>query len=285
MSDQPGKHENTQAPADYGRAYRVDGKVALVSGAARGLGAETARALASAGASVMLTDVLESAGEATAEAIRAAGGRAAFMRLDTTQEADWEAAVAATLAKFAGLDIVVNNAGIERLQFISETTVEEFRQVMDVNVTGVFLGCKHAVRAMRPGGAAGRGGAIVNLSSVAGLAGVTGLGAYCASKGAVRLLTKAVAVECGQLGLGIRCNSVHPGLVATSMGKDLLQHFVDLKLVPDAAAASAAFAAAHPIGRMGEPQDVAAAVLYLASGAAKWVTGAEFAIDGGYTAI
>ena len=256
-----------------------------MSGAARGLGAETARALASAGASVMLTDVLESAGEATAEAIRAAGGRAAFMRLDTTQEADWEAAVAATLAKFAGLDIVVNNAGIERLQFISETTVEEFRQVMDVNVTGVFLGCKHAVRAMRPGGAAGRGGAIVNLSSVAGLAGVTGLGAYCASKGAVRLLTKAVAVECGQLGLGIRCNSVHPGLVATSMGKDLLQHFVDLKLVPDAAAASAAFAAAHPIGRMGEPQDVAAAVLYLASGAAKWVTGAEFAIDGGYTAI
>ncbi|WP_309626655.1 glucose 1-dehydrogenase [Methylibium sp.] len=271
--------------ADYGKAYRVDGKVALISGAARGLGAEMARALASAGARVMVTDVLESAGRATAAEICAAGGKAEFMRLDTTQEAQWEAAVAATIASFGGLHIVINNAGIERLQFITETTVEEFRLVMDVNVTGVFLGCKHAVRAMRPGGPAGQGGSIINLSSVAGLAGVTGLGSYCASKGAVRLLTKSVAVECGQLKLGIRCNSIHPGLVGTNMGRDLLQHFVDLQLVPDAAAATAAFEGAHPIGRMGSPDDIASAALYLASDAAKWVTGAEFVIDGGYTAI
>ena len=108
---------------------------------------------------------------------------------------------------------------------------------------------------------------------------------YCASKGAVRLLTKSVAVECGQLKLGIRCNSIHPGLVGTNMGRDLLQHFVDLQLVPDAAAATAAFEGAHPIGRMGSPDDIASAALYLASDAAKWVTGAEFVIDGGYTAI
>jgi len=138
---------------------------------------------------------------------------------------------------------------------------------------------------MRPGGAAGKGGSIVNLSSVAGLAGVTALGTYCASKGAVRLLTKSVAVECGQMKLGVRCNSIHPGLVWTAMGRDLLQHFVDLKLMPDTAAAQAAFEAAIPIGRLGEPSDVAAATLYLASDAAKWVTGAEFTVDGGYTAI
>jgi len=278
-------HPSAQAAVDYGRIFRVDGKVALISGSARGLGAEMARALAGAGARVMVSDVLESVGQETAAAIRAAGGRAEFVRLDTTQEPQWEAAVAATIERLGGLDILVNNAGIERLQFITETTVEEFRQVMDINVTGVFLGCKHAVRAMRPGGAAGKGGSIVNLSSVAGLAGVTALGTYCASKGAVRLLTKSVAVECGQMKLGVRCNSIHPGLVWTAMGRDLLQHFVDLKLMPDTAAAQAAFEAAIPIGRLGEPSDVAAATLYLASDAAKWVTGAEFTVDGGYTAI
>lgn len=275
----------SSTPADYGKACRVDGKVALISGAARGLGAEMARALAGAGARVMVTDVLESAGRETVAEIRASGGQAEFMRLDTTQESQWAAAVAATVERLGGLHILVNNAGIERLQFITETSVEEFRQVLDVNVTGVFLGCKHAIRAMQPGGAAGQGGSIINLSSVAGLTGVTGLGSYCASKGAVRLLTKAVAVECGQLKLGIRCNSIHPGLVWTNMGRDLLQHFVDLKLMPDADAAKAAFEASIPIGRLGAPDDVAAAALYLASDAAKWVTGAEFVIDGGYTAI
>ncbi len=273
------------APFDYARASRVDGKVALITGAARGLGAEMARALAAAGARVVVSDVLEPAGRETVAEIAAAGGEADFLRLDTTQEAQWEAAVAATIARFGGLDVLVNNAGIERLQFITETTVEDFRQVMDVNVTGVFLGCKHAVRAMRPGGPAGRGGSIVNLSSVAGLVGCIGLNSYCASKGAVRLLTKSVAVECGQLKLGVRCNSVHPGLVWTAMGRDLLQHFVDLKLAPDTAAAQKAFEAAIPAGHLGAPSDIAAAVVYLASDAARWVTGAEFTIDGGYTAV
>jgi 3alpha(or 20beta)-hydroxysteroid dehydrogenase len=272
-------------PFDYLKAARVDGKVALVTGAARGLGAEMAKALAAGGARVMVTDVLEAAGRETVAEIVAAGGHADFLRLDTTQEAQWEATIAATVARLGGLDVLVNNAGIERLQFITETTVEEFRQVMDVNVTGVFLGCKHAVRTMRPGGAAGSGGSIVNLSSVAGLVGCIGLNSYCASKGAVRMLTKSVAVECGQLKLGIRCNSVHPGVVWTAMGRDLLQHFVDLKIVPDVDAAQKAFEAAIPAGHLGAPSDIASAVLYLASDAARWVTGAELAIDGGYTAV
>lgn len=278
-------HPSAQSPVDYGKIFRVDGKVALISGGARGLGAEMARALCSAGARVMISDVLESVGHETVAEIRAAGGQAEFVRLDTTQESQWETAVAATIDRLGGLDVVVNNAGIERLQFITETTVEDFRNMMDVNVTGVFLGCKHAVRAMRPGGAAGKGGSIVNLSSVAGLVGVTGLGSYCASKGAVRLLTKSVAVECGQMKLGVRCNSIHPGVVWTAMGRNLLQHYVDLKIMPDVAAAQAAFEASTPIGHFGQPSDVAAATLYLASDAAKWVTGAEFTLDGGYTAI
>lgn len=276
---------STPAPIDYGKAYRVDGKVALISGAARGLGAEMARALAGAGARVMVTDVLEPQGRETVAEIRAAGGQAEFFRLDTTDEAQWEAAIAVTVERLGGLHVLVNNAGIERLQFITETTVEEFRKVQDVNVTGVFLGCKHAIRAMRPGGAAGQGGSIINMSSVAGLVGCIGLSNYCASKGAVRLLTKSVAVECGQLKLGIRCNSIHPGVVWTAMGRDLFQHFVDLKIMPDLAAAQTAFETAIPMGRCGAPEDVASAALYLASDAAKWVTGAEFVVDGGYTAV
>jgi NAD(P)-dependent dehydrogenase (short-subunit alcohol dehydrogenase family) len=138
---------------------------------------------------------------------------------------------------------------------------------------------------MRPGGAAGKGGSIINISSVAGLVGVTALGAYCASKGAVRLLTKSAAVECAQLRYGIRVNSIHPGVVWTQMGEDLLQHFVDLKLVPDLATAKATFETMTPMGVLGEPPDVVNAVLYLASDATKWVTGTETIMDGGYSAV
>lgn len=274
-----------RTPHDYAQAYRVDGKVALISGGARGLGAEMAHALAGAGARVMVSDVLEDAGRETVAAIRAAGGEADFLALDTTQEAQWASAVGRTIEQFGGLQILVNNAGIERLQFVTETTVEEFRKVMDVNVTGVFLGCKHAIRAMRPGGAAGQGGSIVNLSSVAGLAGCIGLSNYCASKGAVRLLTKSVAVECGQLGLGVRCNSIHPGVVWTDMGRQFLQHFVDIGLMPDVETAQTRFEAAVPMGHFGVPSDVASAALFLASDASKWITGAELTVDGGYTAV
>ncbi len=265
---------------DINQAFRLDGKVALISGAARGIGAEIARTLAQAGAAVLVTDVTES--QDTVAAIEKAGGKAAFRKHDVTDESQWEAATAAAIERFGRLDIVVNNAGIETAALLANCTVEDFRRVMEVNVTGTFLGVKHAIRAMAP--PVGHGGVIVNMSSVAGLIGTTGHAAYHASKGAVRLLTKAAAVECAQLGTGIRVNSVHPAIVATEMGTNFIQHFVDLGLAPDYATAEAAIKAAHPMGRFGEPSDVAHAVLYLASDASKWVTGTEFVLDGGYTA-
>ncbi len=268
---------------DYSKAFRVDGKVALISGGARGIGAEVAIALSQVGASVMLTDVLETEGRAVVAKIKAAGHRAAFMKMDVSDESQWQHCIAATIEQLGGLDILVNNAGIERMQFLTESSIEDFRKILDVNVSGVYLGCKHAVTAMRPGGAAGKGGSIINLSSIAGLIGVTALGAYNASKGAVRIFTKSVALECAALQYGIRCNSIHPGVVWTDMGKHFVQNFVDLKVMPDFATAEATFKAAHPLG-YGEPSDIANAAVYLASSASRWVTGAELVVDGGYTA-
>ncbi|HWU68621.1 MAG TPA: glucose 1-dehydrogenase [Stenotrophobium sp.] len=269
---------------DYTRAFRVDGKVALVSGAARGIGAAIAEALSQAGASVLVTDVLEKPGQETVARLRKSGGKAEFHKHDVTDEPQWASAVAAAIKHFGGLDIVVNNAGIETAALLSQCTLEDFRRVMDVNVCGVFLGLKHAVRTMMPGGAAGKGGVIINMSSVAGLIGTTGHISYHTSKGAVRLMTKAAAVECAQLGTGIRVNSVHPAIVDTEMGTNFVRHAVDLGLAPDYATAETAFKAAHPMGHFGEPADVASAVIYLASDAAKWVTGTEMVLDGGYTA-
>ncbi len=257
--------------------FRVDGKVAFISGGARGLGAATAATLAAGGAKVVIGDLLDEVGKATAASL----GDAMFVHLDVTKEADWEAAIAATVKRFGGLDIVVNNAGVETTSLLENCTLEDFNLTMSVNVTGVFLGVKHAIRAMKPGGIAGRGGSIVNISSVAGLKGSFALGAYCTSKGGARLLTKAAAVECAKLNYGIRVNSVHPGMVNTDMGDKVLKDFLKLGLVPDVATATAAFEAAHPLGR-GRPQDIANGVYYLASDAACWITGTELVIDGGF---
>ena len=264
--------------------FRLDGKTALVTGAGRGIGAAIAEALARCGARVMVSDVQASAAQQTAGRIREAGGQASSVAHDVTDETQWQTAIQATEAAFGGLDVLVNNAGIETAALLTQCTLADFRQVMDVNVTGVFLGLKHAVRAMSPGGSSGRGGSIINMSSVAGMVGTTGHVAYHASKGAVRLMSKAAAVECAQLGTGIRVNSVHPAIVATQMGTNFIQHVVDLKLAPDYATAEAAIKAAHPMGHFGEPADVANAVIYLASAASKWVTGTELVLDGGYPA-
>jgi len=264
-----------------GNAFRVDGKVALVTGAARGIGAEIAIALADAGAAIMVTDMTDAS--ATVAKIKANGGEASWLKHNVTVESEWEEAIAAAKKQFGRLDIVVNNAGIETAALIANCTVEDFTNVMNVNVVGVFLGIKHAVRAMaKPNGS---GGAIVNLSSVAGLIGTTGHIAYHTSKGAVRLMTKAAAIECAQLGTGIRVNSVHPAIVATDMGTNFIKHFVDLGLAPDYATAEGAVKAMHPIGHFGEPADVANGAVYLASDAGKWITGSELVIDGGLTAI
>ena len=263
---------------DYQKAARLDGKAALVTGGGGGIGAEAARALAQMGASVLITDVQQAAGQAKVESIRKAGGRAEFFAHDVTNEAQWEAATAEIIKQFGSYDILLNNAGIETAALLTQCTLEDFKRVQDVNVNGVFLGIKHAVRNMKPGGS------IINLSSVAGLIGTSGHIAYHASKGAVRLLSKAAAVECAQLGTGIRVNSIHPAIVRTEMGDNFIKHFVDLGLAPDVATADAALKAAHLLG-FGAPPDVASAVIYLASDAARWITGTELVIDGGFTAV
>jgi 3alpha(or 20beta)-hydroxysteroid dehydrogenase len=256
-------------------AFRLDGRVALVTGGARGIGAACARMLGAAGAAVLVTDVLEEAGAATADALRRDGIRADFAAHDVCSETAWRAAVARAVERLGGLDVVVNNAGIAKGAWLTETTLEDWRRVQAVNVDGVFLGCKHAVAAMRPGGAAGRGGSIVNVSSIAGLAGFPGLTAYCASKGAVRLLTKAAAVECARLGLGVRVNSVHPGFIHTDMLDLLFREGAAMGLGPDERALRDAILAVQPMSdaRM-VPQDVANVVLFLASDAAEYVADA-----------
>jgi 3alpha(or 20beta)-hydroxysteroid dehydrogenase len=261
--------------------FLLEGKVALVTGAARGLGAEIAQVLAAAGAAVLLTDVLADV-EQTAAALAARGMRAASLSHDVVDEAQWMRAVDTAVQRFGGLDIVVNNAGIETMALFTECSVEDWDRTHDVNVKGVFLGIKHAMRAMRPGAAAGNGGVIINLSSVAGLIGMPALGAYCSSKGAVRLLTKAAAAEAAKLGYGIRVNSIHPAIVKTDMGANVVKGFARLGLAPDEASADAYIESLHPIG-YGRPEDIASAVLFLASPASRWMTGTELVLDGGAT--
>lgn len=269
--------------SDLDQPFSLQGKVALVTGAARGLGAVTAEVLARAGACVVLSDIQKRAAEIVAERIRKEGGKAVAMKLDVTSESDWESVVRTTVESCGGLEVLVNNAGIEQVGLFTETSLEDFMLLHDINVTGVFLGIKHAARAMRPGGIAGHGGAIINLSSVAGLVGIPGLGSYCSSKGAVRLMTKAAALEFAALGYGIRVNSLHPAIVKTELGVNVVRGFAEIGLAADEAQAESLIQGMHPMG-YGQPQDIANAVLYLASGAARWITGAELAVDGGLSA-
>jgi 3(or 17)beta-hydroxysteroid dehydrogenase len=251
---------------------RVRGKVALVTGGGMGLGRAAALMLAREGARVVVTDLKEDDGRDTAEAIIQAGGEAMFIRHDVTKESDWRDVIASTRRRFGGLDILVNNAGVLFSSSIEETSLEQWHWLMSVNLDGVFLGTKHAIAAMKE-----RGGSIINLSSVAGIVGLANLGAYNASKGAVRLFTKAAALECAKDGGRIRVNSIHPGGIWTPM----LEQFIGKH---GETAADTAAAAMHPVGHAGEPDDIAYGVLYLASDESKFVTGAELVIDGGYTA-
>jgi len=269
---------------DYSKTTRLDGRVALITGGARGIGAEIAATLLQSGAKVMISDILDEAGNRTQGTLaQLHAGMVEFLRHDVAVESEWEAAIAATIARFGGLDILVNNAGIETSAFFDDCELADFRRVMAVNVDGVFLGIKHGIRAMRPGGPAGKGGTIVNLSSVAGIIGLPSLGAYCASKGAVRLMTKAAGVECGRLGYGIRVNSIHPAIVKTEMGINVVRNFARLGLAPDEATADAYVKSLHPLG-YGQPADIASAALFLASDASSWMTGAELVVDGGASA-
>jgi 3alpha(or 20beta)-hydroxysteroid dehydrogenase len=261
--------------------YDLDGRKALVTGGARGLGAGMAEALARAGASVMIGDVLKDEGEQSAAAIRAAGGSAAFTPLDVTDEASWEAAVATTIDALGGFDILINNAGIEISALLIDVSPDDLRRMLDINVVGTSLGIKHAFRAMRPDGAAGQGGAIVNISSVAATIAFPGISGYSATKSAVDRLTRVAAAESGALGYGVRVNCVYPGLVPTIMGAKLATDMAELGLFPSAEAAAGAVVGLTPLGRLGEVADMADAVVFLASDAARFVTGTGLAVDGG----
>lgn len=260
---------------------QLAGRKALVTGGARGLGAATAKALANAGASVMISDVLVERGQQTAGEIGARGGKAAFVAHDVTDDAQWERAVAATVAELGGFDILVNNAGIIFTAPLIDVKAEDIRRLNDVNILGVTLGLKHAFRAMRPGGAAGKGGAVVNISSLAHLSAPAALASYAASKSAVDRLTRVGAVESGRFGYGVRVNCVYPSLIATDMGKNLADDYVALGFSKDREAALAASAQRSHIGGLAEPRDVANAVVFLCSDEARFITGAGLPVEGG----
>ena len=249
---------------------RMDGKVALISGGARGMGATEAQLFAREGAAVVIGDVLDEEGEATAASIAADGGRCRFVHLDVTQVADWESAVAEAVSQFGSLDVLVNNAGIGSSSFqIHEEPVELWDRTIDVNLKGVFLGTRTAVPAMLEAG----GGSIINISSQLGIVGVPYNGsAYQTSKGGVRIFTKAAALQYADR--GIRVNSVHPGPIVTEMTRAGRNDPDRLSIM----------LARIPMGRYGEPEEVANAVLYLASDESSFVTGSEVVVDGGWTA-
>lgn len=250
---------------------RVQDKVALVSGGASGIGLATAELLAREGASVVIGDLDYTAGARAAAAI---GPRASFQTLDVTRDDEWRATTDAIVRDLGRFDILVNNAGVVLMKSVEETSLEEWRNLMAVNLDGVFLGCKHAVRVMKERG----GGAIVNMSSVAGMIGHVSLAAYCASKGGVRLLTKSVALHCARRGYNIRCNSVHPSFADTPMLDSMIATGREPAKMRDSLTAAA------PLGRLARADEIARMVLFLASEESAFTTGAEFVIDGGMTA-
>ena len=261
---------------------RVKGKVAIITGAAGGLGKAEALLLAREGAKVVVTDILETEVKIFAEEIRREGGEAIFVRHDVTSEEDWSEVIKQTLSAFGRLDVLVNNAGILISKAIVDMSLEDWRRVTSINLDGVFLGTKHAIGAMKKSG----GGSIINISSMAGLVGMGGnSSAYSASKGGVRLFTKASALQCSKAGhdYNIRVNSVHPGFILTSMLEKVMRATVETTGVSYEEAKKMRENATM-IGCLGEPEDVAYAVLYLASDESKYVTGAELVVDGGYTA-
>jgi 3(or 17)beta-hydroxysteroid dehydrogenase len=259
---------------------RVADKVALVTGAASGIGRATALLLAKEGAKVAVTDRDEAGAKKVAAEIAAAGGEALPLALDVTSEPAWEAAVAAVLGAWSRLDIAVNNAGVSAASPVTETTLDHWRRVMAVNLDGVFLGTKHAVLAMRRG----KGGSIVNVASASGVKASAGASAYCASNAAVIQFTKAVALECARQGDNVRVNAVLPAGVTTAMWEGM--EFWPGLVAEQGGVHSAwqALAQSTPLRRFARPEEIAQGILFLAAEESAYMTGAGLVLDGGYTA-
>ena len=250
---------------------RLENKVVLISGGASGIGAETARRVVREGGKAVLGDRDEDKGRALAEAL---GASAAFVPLDVTDEAAWQQAVATAVETHGALHGLLNAAGVGVRNSIEDCSLEDYRRVNDINSMGTFLGCKTAIPAMAKSG----GGSIVNISSVLGLRGASYAMAFCASKGAVRSLTKNVAMHCAQMKYGIRCNSVHPGYIDTPMIAPRLSGTIDNMT------GRQWLETLHPLGRLGRPEEVADMILFLLSDESTFSTGSEFVCDGGLTA-
>lgn len=253
-------------------AGRVGDKVVIVSGAASGIGRATASLMAREGATVVLTDVVADAGQALAKEL---GGPHVFLKHDVSDEGQWQAVIGETLKRFGRINGLVNNAGVSGpvpANSIETETLETWRKINSVNLEGVFLGCKHAVPAIRDAG----GGSIVNISSLAAMVATHQIPAYGAGKAGVRQLSKSVAMHCAFKGYKIRCNSVHPGVIVTPMGESMFKGDEREKMK---------YLRSIPLKTFGEPTDIGYCVLYLMSDESKFVTGAEFVVDGGASAI
>ena len=250
---------------------RLEEKTALVTGAASGIGLQTSIRLAEEGALVMMTDINHEEGLQQAEKL---GANATFLKLDITEEEEWIPVLDETVKRFDRLDILVNSAGMVLIADVEQITLEDWRKVHAVNLDGTFLGCKHGVRVMKEFGA----GSIINLSSVSGMIGGFNLAAYNSSKGAVRMLTKSVALHCARAGYGIRCNSIHPTFIETPMLESMIRDS------PDPEKARQTLVRQVPLRRIGKPDDVANMIVYLASDESTFVTGTEMVIDGGVIA-
>lgn len=264
---------------------RLQDQIAIVTGGAGGIGAATCRQLAAAGAIVVVTDITDAAGEAVAAGIRAAGQRAIYQRLDVADEASWQALRTRVLAELGVPSVLVNNAGIDVVRSTFDTTPEQWDRLFAVNMKGMYLGVRALAKDMHEAAVRdGRHASVVNMSSICGLIGVAFQTAYCASKGAVRLYTKALALEMSALGLKVRVNSIHPGGVDTAFSTQCIKELGEVGFAPSPAEARAALARAHPIGHMAEPEEIADAIVFLASDESRFMTGSELVVDGGYTA-
>ena len=256
----------------------LTGRKALVTGGAQGLGEGMARALASAGATVVIADLQDDVGTKVAESL---GGGHGFVHLDTTDDTNWESAVAEAVRVLGGLDVVVNNAGVEITSLLVDLDPISARKQLEVNLLGTALGIKHAFRVMRPGGAAGSGGTVINVASVAATIAFPGIAVYSATKSGVDRLTRVAAMESGKLGYGVRVNCIYPGLVPTAMGAGLANDVARIGLFGSPEEAVGAVIELTPAGRLGTVEDMADAVVFLASDASRFVHGVGLPVDGG----